>query len=78
ANKYGGFASVAAVVATWFIFLYMAYQETGKIGSEYTVGNGIMPVVFCVLAGAVAMIAVSLITPKPSDDTIRRFFPESL
>jgi solute:Na+ symporter, SSS family len=78
ANQYGGYASVIAVVATWSYFFKMAYEETGKLGGEYTVAGGTMPVVFCVLAGAVAMIAVSLITPKPSDETIRKFFPESL
>ncbi|MCB1097305.1 MAG: sodium:solute symporter family protein [Verrucomicrobiae bacterium] len=78
ANKYGGYASVTAVVITWSYFFKMAYDETGKLGGEYTVTGGVMPVTFCVIAGAVAMIAVSLFTPKPSEETIRRFFPESL
>jgi SSS family solute:Na+ symporter len=78
ANKYGAFASVIAVVATWVYFFMRAYNETGKIGGEYSVAGGVMPVVFCFAAGALAMFIFSLITPKPSEETIRKFFPESL
>ncbi|MGK0184703.1 MAG: SSS family solute:Na+ symporter [Verrucomicrobiales bacterium] len=78
ANKYGAFASVIAVVATWAFLFSKAYQETGQIGGEYTMFGGVMPVTFCFLAGAIAMFVVSLITPKPSEATIRKFFPESL
>ncbi len=57
---------------------WTAYQETGHLGGEYTLFGGVMPVTFCFLAGAIAMFVVSLITPKPSEATIRKFFPESL
>lgn len=78
ANKYGAFASVIAVIVTWVALFLRAYQETGKLGGEYTMFGGVMPVVFCFLAGAIAMVVFSLITPKPGDQTIRKFFPESL
>lgn len=78
ANKYGAFASVIAVIITWVTLFAKAYQETGHLGGEYTLFGGVMPVTFCFLAGAIAMFVVSLITPKPSEATIRKFFPESL
>jgi SSS family solute:Na+ symporter len=78
ANKYGAFAAVTAVVATWVYFFVTAYNETGQLGGEYTLFGGVMPVVFCFLAGVVSMFVVSLITPKPREATIRKFFPESL
>ena len=68
ATKAGAYASVVAVAVTWVTFYVLAE------GKEFTVG-GIMPVAFCFAAGAIAMIVVSLVTKKPSDETIAKFFP---
>ena len=58
-----------ATTVTWFYF----FKQSGY-GGEYTV-NGVMPVAYCWLAGAVAMIVVSLVTKPPSKQTIAKFFP---
>ena len=58
-----------AVIITWFVFFAMS-----GFGGEYTVG-GVMPVVFCFLAGAVAMVGVSLASKPPSRETVEKFFP---
>jgi len=70
ATKAGAYASVLASAGTWLFF----FQKSGW-GGEYTVGNGIMPVALCFGAGALAMIVVSLVSKKPSDETIAKFFP---
>ena len=69
ATAAGAAASVLAVLATWFHF----FKESGY-GGEHTV-NGVMPVAYCFLAGAVAMVVVSLVTKPPSQETIDKFFP---
>ena len=68
ATKAGAYSCVISVAAVWLYF----FIKSG--GHEYTVG-GVMPVAICFAVGAVAMIAVSLFTKKPSDETIRKFFP---
>jgi SSS family solute:Na+ symporter len=77
ATKAGAYACVTAVAVSWFYF----FAKAGW-GGEYTVfssaersDDGIMPVAICFVIGLVAMIAVSLFTKKPSEDTIRKFFP---
>lgn len=67
ATKAGAYACVISVAVSWLYF----FIKSG--GHEYTVG-GVMPVAICFLVGAVAMIVVSLFTPKPSEETIRKFF----
>ena len=69
ATAAGAFASVIAVVVTWAVFFTMS-----GFGGEFTVG-GVMPAAYCFLAGAVAMIAVSLVTKPPSQETVDKFFP---
>lgn len=71
ATKSGAFASVIAAVAVWLYF----FQQSGW-GGEYTVYGGVMPVAFSFGAGVIAMIVVSMITPKPSATTVDKFFPK--
>jgi SSS family solute:Na+ symporter len=75
ATKAGAIASILAAIAVWFYY----FQKSGY-GGEYFIdtpwGNGVMPVTPAIFASAVALIVVSLITPPPSDETIRKFFPE--
>ena len=70
ATKAGAYASIIATIVTWFIFFAMS-----GFGGEYTVLGGVMPVAICWLAGAVAMVAVSLATKPPSDEVVAKFFP---
>ena len=72
ATKAGAIASVLVVAATWFGFFW----DSG-FGGESTVFGGVMPVAICWLAGAAAMIVVSLLTRPPSAATIEKFFPKA-
>ncbi|NNC89294.1 MAG: sodium:solute symporter family protein [Akkermansiaceae bacterium] len=69
ATKAGAYACVLTVVVTWFIFFAMS-----GFGGEYTVLGGVMPVAICWLAGAVAMVGVSLVTTPPDEATVAKFF----
>jgi len=68
ATKMGAFASVIAAMGVWLYF----FHKSGW-GGEMLVA-GVMPVTFSFSAGLIAMIVVSLLTPKPSEATIRKFF----
>ena len=68
ATKAGAYACVLAFAVSWLYF----FLKSG--GHEYTVA-GVMPVAICFVVGAVSLIVVSLFTKKPSDETIRKFFP---
>jgi SSS family solute:Na+ symporter len=72
ATKAGAYASVIATIVTWFVFFAMS-----GFGGEFTVLGGIMPVAFCWLAGAAAMLVVSLATKPPAPATVAKFFPEA-
>ena len=69
ATKHGAYACVLAVAVTWIYFFW----KSGW-GGEFTVAH-IMPVAICFLAGLISMVVVSLFTQKPSEETIRKFFP---
>lgn len=62
----------AAGLGMWLF--YQAELEASLSGRhEYTV-MGIMPAAIIVLASALAMVVVSLVTRRPSDATLARFF----
>jgi len=78
-SKLGAMASIIAAVGVWLYF----FAKSGW-GGEYTVeaewivssiGEGVMPVALSFGAGLVAMIFVSIVTPKPTKETIDKFFP---
>ncbi len=69
ATKAGAYASIAASMGMWLYF----FRASGW-GGEYTVAGGVMPVAICFAAGAVAMVVVSLVTRKPSEETLKKFF----
>ena len=71
ATAAGAFAAIIASMAVWLYFFAAAGW-----GGEYTVMGGVMPAAFCFIAGAVAMVVVSLATKPPSQETINKFFPE--
>ena len=72
ATKAGAFSSIIATMAVWF----WCFRASGY-GGEYTLVGGVMPVAACFIAGAVAMVVVSLVTSPPSKATIDKFFPPS-
>jgi len=74
-TKWGAYAGVLATMSAWIYFFREA--EWGK-NRSYTIdvaGYEVMPVAAIFLASLVAMVAVSLVTPAPSDKTLRKFFP---
>ncbi|MEN1679019.1 MAG: sodium:solute symporter family protein [Planctomycetota bacterium] len=86
-TKFGAYASVLAAIGTWGYFFADAVGRSIKAGNPgpirtYTLdipwGEGtveLMPVTAMVAASAVALVVVSLATPKPSDETLAKFFP---
>ena len=75
----GAISGVFAAISCWGILFYQAIQQESlrtfvlklPFGEE---GMPIMPVVAMLLSSTLTMIAVSLITPKPSDKTLAKFF----
>ncbi len=58
--------------------MYFFADSNFAKNAEYALEIGdikLMPVTGMIAASTVAMIVVSLITPKPSDSTIKKFFP---
>ncbi|MCA9197291.1 MAG: sodium:solute symporter family protein [Planctomycetales bacterium] len=75
-TKWGAYAGVLTAAGVWFVLFRMS--EFGatenwavQIGSIKT-----MPVAAIFFASAVATVVVSLITPKPSQQTLAKFFPQ--
>ena len=76
-TKAGAYACVMAAAGSWY-YLF-ADSEFAK-NANYTVDLGewnLMPVTAMITASTLAMIVVSLITPKPSQETLAKFFPNS-
>lgn len=79
----GAIAGILAVILSWCVLFYRALQvpiSEGGLG-EYMVElpiagttYAVMPVVAMVLAELVAMIAVSLVTRPPGEETLARYF----
>ena len=65
----GAYASIAVAVGTWAYF----FRASGY-GGEYAVGPGIIPAAVCVLASAVVLVGVSLVTRPPDEATLAKFF----
>ena len=70
-TKAGAYACISAATLSWFYF----FAKSG-FGSELILGPGIMPVAVCFLISTAALIIVSLMTRPPSEETIKKFFPD--
>ena len=70
-TKQGAIASIIAALLTWLYY----FHESGY-GGEYMVGPGIVPAAICFGVSAVVLIAVSLFTKPPSQETLDKFFPK--
>jgi SSS family solute:Na+ symporter len=74
ATRDGAIASVLTVAALWSFFFMRAWSVPG-----YTVGGtGVMPVAVILVAGAVVLVLVSLVTRPPERAVLDRFFGESM
>ena len=70
-TKQGAIASIIAALLTWLYY----FHKSGY-GGEYMVGPGIVPAAICFGASAIVLIAVSLFTKPPSEETLDKFFPK--
>ena len=74
-TKLGAYACVLAAVGTWLYF----FADSGFASNPRYVlqigGIKLMPVTGMIAASTAAMILVSLVTPRPSDHTLQKFFP---
>ncbi|MCA9114975.1 MAG: sodium:solute symporter family protein [Planctomycetaceae bacterium] len=79
-TKAGAYASILTTVAMWcWQFYASGYGANRTYTFDLTLGEAVyklQPVAPIFLASAVALVAVSLVTPKPSGATLERFFPE--
>ena len=71
ATKQGAVASILAALVTWVYFFHLS-----GYGGEMVIGPGIIPAAVCFGAAALAMIIVSLMTKPPSEETLKKFFPQ--
>jgi len=88
-TKWGAYACVLAAAGTWGYFFSDAVGKAIEAGNpgpirtytlDLTVGGEtyqLMPVAAIFLASLVAMVAVSLVTRPPSEETLGRFFRSS-
>lgn len=66
----GAQAAILTMIATWCYFFFATGDKLYVPGTDWD----ILPVVPITLATTIVMIAVSLITRKPSDQTLQRYF----
>ena len=71
ATKAGAYACIFAALASWFYYFKMS-----GYGKELVLGPGIMPVAVCFVISSLALVIVSLLTSPPSENTLRKFFPD--
>lgn len=83
-TKWGAYASVLATISAWLYFFLDAAVGGVKAIRTYTVDITVggqtyetMAVLWIFLASAIALVAVSLVTPRPKDATLAKFFPTS-
>ncbi|WP_168566332.1 sodium:solute symporter family protein [Crateriforma spongiae] len=76
----GAISGIFAAIISWCILFWNGLQTPGGLREfhlELPLGDQryeIMPVVVMVASSLVTMIVVSLVTPKPSDEHLKRFF----
>lgn len=77
-TKAGAYACVLTTIATWlYLFSQSGYGENRSYTLNVTLGettHQVMPVAAIFLASTLALVVVSLVTPKPSDKTLAKFF----
>jgi SSS family solute:Na+ symporter len=79
----GAICGILAAMSSWCVLFYQGTKVPLSEGglSKFVVhlplggeSYEIMPVMVMVASSAIAMIVVSLITPKPNDETLAKFF----
>ena len=74
-TKWGAYAGVLAAAGSWFYLFHASnYAEQGDYTIHLAEGVEVMPVVAMIAASTLAIVVVSLVTPKPSAETLEKFF----
>nr|WP_146402207.1 sodium:solute symporter family protein [Pseudobythopirellula maris] len=78
-TKAGAYACVLTAIGVWvYLFRESGYGANGSYTVDLPLGGvtyETMPVATMVLASTVALVVVSLVTPKPKAETLAKFFP---
>lgn len=79
-TKAGAYACVLAAAGTWlYLFAQSGYGANRTYALELTLGettHQLMPVTAMFAASTLALVVVSLITPRPKAETLAKFFPK--
>ena len=76
-TKAGAYASVLAAAGVWlYLFAQSGYGANRTYALEVG-GYELMPVTAMFAASTLALVVVSLVTPKPQAETLAKFFPSS-
>ncbi|HSG69283.1 MAG TPA: sodium:solute symporter family protein [Planctomycetaceae bacterium] len=80
-TKLGAYAAVLTCAGSWIYFFKQSnWGMNEKYTVDFTIGEQLydtMPVMTMFFLTAIAMVVVSLVTPRPSDATLKKFFPEN-
>lgn len=69
-TKAGAYAGITAAIASWVVL----FAQSDFASKSHFLVFGMMPVATMFACSTVAMVLVSLVTPKPSDETLAKFF----
>ncbi|TWT31014.1 Sodium/proline symporter [Posidoniimonas corsicana] len=79
-TKAGAYACILTAIGMWsWLFYDSRFGADRDYTFDLTLGEAVyklQPVAPIFVASAVALVAVSLVTPKPDPATLRKFFPE--
>ena len=79
-TKWGAYAGVLTAAGVWYsLFAASQFGAIDNWSVDFTLGERTihtMPVATMFIATTLAIVIVSLITPKPSKETLAKFFPE--
>jgi SSS family solute:Na+ symporter len=71
----GAISCIVVTAATWCALFYRdIFAEKSSGADEELLIAGMMPVTLIIAASALTLVVVSLLTAKPSDATLRKFF----
>lgn len=80
-TKAGAYACVLAAAGSWlYLFADSDFAMNATYTTDVSLGRRtyqLMPVTAMIAASTVAMIGVSLVTPRPSERTLAKFFPNT-
>jgi SSS family solute:Na+ symporter len=75
-TKAGAYACILSAAAVWCVLFYrdIIAVKPASMGDDELLIFGMMPVAIIIAASALSLVFVSLLTKKPSERTIRKFF----